>query len=351
MTAVGRACTDMPCANTAQGDPLALVLRSLAASGYRFVTTTPLTHQRVLAGRTTQISTSLRDIFGWNRPFTASALQPGMLVTMRHAGIVLACADLPGTQLLRSAVRVASLDDDLFVHSAYPTDASDAVFFGPDTYRFARFIRQVLTTAVACTGGRHHRHMPTRILDIGCGSGAGGVVAARWHDNMGLTATLTLNDINPLALHYTALNVQLAGMTPVLVPGDALHNLNGEFDLIVCNPPYLDDTRQRTYRHGGTRLGRDLSVRLAQRALAHLAPGGRLLLYTGVAIERGIDPLRAELLELLAPAGCSGSYAEIDPDVFGEELDRPVYAQTDRIAAVGFEALRSATPSCHLIGA
>jgi hypothetical protein len=29
------------------------------------------------------------------------------------------------------------------------------------------------------------------------------------------------------------------------------------------------------------------------------------------------------------------SYAEIDPDIFGEELDSPGYEQVERIAAVG----------------
>jgi hypothetical protein len=33
-------------------------------------------------------------------------------------------------------------------------------------------------------------------------------------------------------------------------------------------------------------------------------------------------------------------YEEIDPDVFGEELDRPAYATADRIAAVGLTAIK-----------
>jgi hypothetical protein len=34
----------------------------------------------------------------------------------------------------------------LFVHSSFPTEKSDAVFFGPDTYRFARFIDSTIDT-------------------------------------------------------------------------------------------------------------------------------------------------------------------------------------------------------------
>eukprot|EP01036_Dinobryon_divergens_P011645 gene11645-15683_t len=52
----------------------------------------------------------------------------------------------------------------------------------------------------------------------------------------------------------------------------------------------------------------------------------------------GEDPFIAELQPLLQASGCEWSYTEIDPDVFGEELERPVYAHIDRIAAVGLVA-------------
>jgi len=123
-------------------------------------------------------------------------------------------------------------------------------------------------------------------------------------------------------------------------PGDALSAVEGDFDLIISNPPYLQDATERTYRHGGARLGRALSARIAAEALARLAPGGRLLLYTGVAILDGNDPLRTELLPVLGASGCEWSYEEIDPDIFGEELEQPIYAQADRIAAIGLIAQR-----------
>lgn len=42
--------------------------------------------------------------------------------------------------LFTSAVRVSRVLDSLFLHSAYPTTAHDAVFLGPDSYRFADLI-------------------------------------------------------------------------------------------------------------------------------------------------------------------------------------------------------------------
>ncbi len=65
-----------------------------------------------------------------------------------------------------------------------------------------------------------------------------------------------------------------------------------------------------------------------------MAPGGRLLLYTGSAIVDGVDSFAALAQRELLQSGLVYTYAEIDPDVFGEELESGVYAKADRIAAV-----------------
>ena len=317
---------------------LAHILAEVAATDYRFTVPTPLTHHRYLASHAGIAATSLREVFGWNLPFMPTILSPGLLDAMHTAGVL-----HPAGALARAGLRVASLGNDLFLHSGYPTTQEDAVFFGPDTYRFARFIDQHLLPPPLSPPSAMDQATPMRILDIGCGSGAGGIAALRAAQRMGLSASrinLLMNDINPLALRFTKVNAAQAGVSIGTACGDALAAVEGSFDLIVCNPPYMDDGSQRAYRHGGTGLGRALSLRIAGEALARLAPGGRLLLYSGVAIVDGHDALHEELLALLARHDCDGSYGEIDPDVFGEELERPEYARAERIAAVGLAATR-----------
>ncbi len=330
-------------AQALQAAKLRHLLESLSQSDYRFVTPTPLTHQRVLVRCQGKPGQTLRDIFGWNLPFLPGAVTPRLLVMMEDAGVLHQSGGL-----LRSAVRIASLGDDLFLHSAYPTSQDNAVFFGPDTYRFARFIRQSLRSSAnwQAPARQTHGNQVLRVVDVGCGSGAGGIAAARALAESSLyadaTLELSMNDINPLALQYTSVNADRAGIPVAIAHGNSLSAVSGNFDLIISNPPYLDDALHRSYRDGGERLGRALSVQIAAESLKRLAPGGQLLLYTGVAIIDGIDPFHAELLPLLGTSDCDWSYTEIDPDIFGEELDRPVYAHADRIAAVGLIARRKA---------
>ena len=131
-------------------------------------------------------------------------------------------------------------------------------------------------------------------------------------------------------------NAALAGVRVELVQSDILQSVDGEFDLIVANPPYMQDVAARTYRHGGGDYGEALSARIVREALPRLAPGGTLLLYTGSAIVNGFDTfLQSVQPTLAALAGsCEVVYAELDPDVFGEELETPAYASVERIAAV-----------------
>ncbi|SDI24900.1 Methyltransferase small domain-containing protein [Pseudomonas delhiensis] len=297
---------------------LALGLR-LRREGYAFVTVSPASHARVNAREENALARDLRDIFGWSRPFADGQLE-------RPLFSLLAAADLlhRDGRHWRSKVRWSSLEDQLFVHSAYPTQEAEAVFFGPDTYRFARAIGQHLQ---ALDSRDVHR-----AVDIGCGAGPGAILLAGACPRAEVHAV----DINPHALAFTRVNALLAEAPQLQVRrSDLLEGLAGDFDLMVANPPYMLDPAQRTYRHGGGSQGAELSLRILESALGRLAPGGSLLLYTGAAVIDGEAPLWRQASRLLAARpGWEWRYEELDPDVFGEELEQPAYRQVERIAAV-----------------
>ncbi|HEV2080518.1 MAG TPA: methyltransferase [Allosphingosinicella sp.] len=293
-------------------EPLVSLLNKLSAQGYDFTTVSPATHARVVARKGE--AAGLRDIFGWNLPFRPEQLPAGMLELLTAANAVEDAGDY-----LKSRVRVARLGEQLFLHSSYPTEEDDSVFFGPDTYRFAAFIAEELKSL----GETGH------VVDIGAGSGAGGILAG----SLLPQARVTLSDVNPAALRLAAINAAHAGVEVELVQGSGLSRVEGPTDLVLANPPYMADAKSRAYRDGGGLLGAELSLQWALEAAERLEPGGTMLLYTGVAIIDGRDRLK-EALESRLPRDCTLRYSEMDPDVFGEELEREAYREAERICAV-----------------
>ncbi|MBA2278707.1 MAG: class I SAM-dependent methyltransferase [Chloroflexia bacterium] len=102
-----------------------------------------------------------------------------------------------------------------------------------------------------------------RVLDVGCGAGVVGLVAARlgagWIDlvDVDLAAVAT-------ARHNLALNEVANGRA---LPSDTYEAVHGErYDLILSNPPF----------HRGKRVDHDMPERLIAGAPAMLVPGGRV---------------------------------------------------------------------------
>jgi SAM-dependent methyltransferase len=257
----------------------------------------------------------LAEVFGWNLPFRAGAIPEHLVSLGRAAGIL-----RPSGGGWRASLSVASLGELLFLHSPIPARGADHVFFGPDSYRFAGFIDAQLPV------------LPprARILDLGCGAGVGGLVAAR----KTARARLTLSDINPAALRLARINAAFAGRSPAVVACDGPPSAPIAFDLVVANPPYISGSGY-SYSDGGGALGGAATLDWTRMALKALAPGGSLLMYSGSAIVRGVDHLRLGLHSTAEQFGARISYAEIDPDVFPLTLLNRQYWGVERIAAIG----------------
>lgn len=327
-------------------EPLVALGLALIGTGYRWVCVTPDTQTIVNARPGNERATDLRGVFGWSRPFANAepdVLPAPMLRLLREAG-ALEPVDDSGV-LWRSRIRFSSFSDTLLMHSAWPTTQADAVFFGPDTYRFAALIERVLARCGDEPGSVRppSSRRPCTVVDLGCGSGAGGILAASL---IGQTTAprVLFTDINAEALRFAAVNARLAGLENFECRhSDVLTGVNEPIDLVLANPPYLLDAKERAYRHGGGRLGTGLALRIVDESLQRLAPGGRLILYTAAPVVDGTDllwqALAPRLAEAAARRGAVWDYAEIDPDVFGTELAQPGYGDVERLAVAGLSVL------------
>ena len=294
----------------------------LRARGYRFITPTPATHQRVNARPAHAEATTIEGALGWSRPFRDGVLPGELTALLAEAGVLRREGAWSRSTVRYSTIAADPGADDsdaaaLYLHSAYPTIDPASVFFGPDTYRFVAALRHDLRPA-------------NRLVDIGAGSGAGALSV------LDRCERVVLADINPLALRYARINAALAGRPDLVeaIESDVLASVPGELDAVIANPPYLADRHARTYRDGGGALGIDLSLRIVRDGLARLSPDGQLILYTGSPVIAGAHPLREALRPILAARPCRARWRELDPDVFGEELDAAPYDRVDRIAVV-----------------
>jgi ribosomal protein L3 glutamine methyltransferase len=128
-----------------------------------------------------------------------------------------------------------------------------------------------------------------RVLDLCTGNGSLAVLAAlAWS-----TATVTATDLSADALEVARINVHRHGLADriTLRQGHGLAAAPGLFDLILCNPPYVNAASMAAlpaeYRAepsialaGGTD-GMDFVKGLLRDAPAHLAPRGALVIEIG----------------------------------------------------------------------
>jgi hypothetical protein len=300
---------------------LVRLLTWLEARGYDFVTPTPSTSRRA-HDRGLSAGDPVRAALGWSQAFTQDSLAPELFEILQ-AGKLLTTVETGW----KSRVRASRLGGRLFLHSAFPATASDAVFLGPDSYRFARFLN-----ALTVEG-------PVRaIAEIGCGAGVGGLVAALRFP----AASVVLGDINPKALDLAAANAAAMDVKAKVTLSDGMAGAAGPLrpdrrQSALCRRPVWPRLQGRR-RHARRAPGLDWAARpwsawhsAGRSRSTPAAPFWTAASTPCVSRWRGWWPMGGGL-----------TYEELDPDIFSGELRREAYADVERIAAVGAVILEPA---------
>jgi len=135
---------------------------------------------------------------------------------------------------------------------------------------------------------------PARVLDLCTGNGSLAVLAAmRWP-----AAAIDATDVSTDALKVAEANIQRHDLADriTLHHGDGFGALRDRYDLIVCNPPYVNAQSMAALPRefqaepalalAGGDDGMDFIRPMLQRAVAHVQPQGLLVLEIGHERER-----------------------------------------------------------------
>jgi release factor glutamine methyltransferase len=139
-----------------------------------------------------------------------------------------------------------------------------------------------------------------RVLDVGAGSGAIALAIADEHPGAQVVAV----DNSAAALALAGENLARVGVDGRvrLVHGDLLAGVEGPFELVVSNPPYVSaeewDALQpeiRLYEPRTALVGSGVAETIAREARALLGPGGRIVLEAGDGQAAGLGAALEEL--------------------------------------------------------
>lgn len=101
-----------------------------------------------------------------------------------------------------------------------------------------------------------------KILDVGCGAGVIGAIYKKKNPR----SDVTMSDKSKLAVTASQRTLERNGVEGKVIESDVFENIDGEFDLILCNPPF----------HTGIATDYSFIERFAKGAKEHLNRNGEV---------------------------------------------------------------------------
>ena len=130
-----------------------------------------------------------------------------------------------------------------------------------------------------------------KVLDLGCGYGCAGIVAAK---ACGRGIDLTMSDVNGRALELAEANAKKNGVEARIIKSDGFENIAGKFCAIITNPPI--------------HAGKAVIWKMYAEAHGHLEPGGSF--FAVVQKKHGAPSHQKKLAEIFGEQNCRALHSK-----------------------------------------
>lgn len=162
-----------------------------------------------------------------------------------------------------------------------------ANFYGYDFYVDENVLIPRPETEELCMHALKFINAESKVLDMCTGSGAIGITV-----NLKTGANVTLADISEKALEVASKNAKDLNANVFAINSDLFTNIEGEFDVILSNPPYIKTADlqslqtevkyEPTLALDGGIEGLDYYYRIENEGYSHLKKGGIMILEFGI---------------------------------------------------------------------
>jgi len=171
-------------------------------------------------------------------------------------------------------------------------------FFGYTYFCDVRALIPRAETEMLCEKALHFTNKNDRVLDLCTGTGCIGITLKNQNESLSVTCC----DISRRALKLAKKNKNHHGVDITLKKSDLFENIDGHFDMIVSNPPYINETDyaaldKKVLDHEPKNAlvsghdGLDLIRIIVNQAYDILCPGGYLIIEIGYDQRKRVEDL------------------------------------------------------------
>jgi len=194
--------------------------------------------------------------------------------------------------------RIVPYDNLYLVTSRFDRDNRDFTYLSYDSICFASFLKKRLSDL---------SFLGNSVLDLCCGIGIQALAISSF------SRQITGVDINGKAIELAKLNAILNGVSNCnFIKSSFFEKINMQFDLIVCNPPYIHmkgADNAMIDSNGGEPFGLGATVKILSELERYLNYKGLAFIITRSPKIKGEDYLFSNLKKYLPPGlGCDYDY-------------------------------------------